>query len=632
MASPEILRLPLEALQYIVGCLHDCHPRSLKNFALASKACLAAARVYLYREVHIEVGSPEKLVLDVGRQLSHLELRHALTYPRKVVVSGILARDSPDAWEPLVRLVRTLTAVSDFEYSCHTRLPPCVLAAIHEFLPRCRLHLLSLLFEGSTDDVLDPHELALASSPCLHSIRVVARNFGREIDDLNNGTLPPLPPYLVAEYSDFNSIMTQDMVAGLAPNLKSVKLAHGHERQLDEGSPPPFRRTLDGNVSSPGLGKLAFLDLSCMNPAPDYLEAWASLTDFTLLRELRLTILNPGDGIFTRAAQRCSFPSLNRFTVQFRMALASPENVTDDVLAFLRCLPPLEGLTLSMPLNPAILDCILHRFGGSLRDLVLEDAEKAIRHTSLSRHVISRIADNCPLLEKLQVSVPRSRSDGREVELYRTFGRMRRLKQLTLHNVVDANISDEAEERIVRDANPFGTLVLGDISPPDPSNTCVVDLLLNAAMDRTLALSIWDIINMAKQGVPLEKLSLTPYLSSWISNDNTDAGIGLADLLWRMGSHFVLKRRANKDDPRVIVSDKRRFLRETLDIMNREREARGPHPDPNELLRFPTWPVMKAFRQLWPPKQGSVDWRDDWESEPLIFDPPDDWESEPLMA
>lgn len=84
------------------------------------------------------------------------------------------AYDNDYLWQPLARLMERLPGLVDVVYACRSQIPPCLLQALHTHLPACRLHhytfyLRSLNVKGKAPD---PHELALVTSPCLHSLHL----------------------------------------------------------------------------------------------------------------------------------------------------------------------------------------------------------------------------------------------------------------------------------------------------------------------------------------------------------------------------------------------------------------------------------------------------------------------------
>jgi hypothetical protein len=46
-----------------------------------------------------------------------------------------------DAWKPLASLLQKLPALMDLRYGFPGQFPPCLLEALHKYLPRCKLHI-----------------------------------------------------------------------------------------------------------------------------------------------------------------------------------------------------------------------------------------------------------------------------------------------------------------------------------------------------------------------------------------------------------------------------------------------------------------------------------------------------------
>lgn len=79
---------------------------------------------------------------------------------------------------------------------------------LHQYLPQCKLHIKPFGFRSLDATNVDPHEFALATSPCLHSISV---KFAR----------------CIAENHDEGVLL---LAASLAPNLKEAKTYHEEDR------------------------------------------------------------------------------------------------------------------------------------------------------------------------------------------------------------------------------------------------------------------------------------------------------------------------------------------------------------------------------------------------------------------
>lgn len=119
--------------------------------------------------------------------------------------------EADDTWKPLAALSRQLVALEDLIYRCPNQFPPCLLETLHQYLPHYRLHIDPFKLRSLNEPSTDPYEITLATSPCLYSIGVDC--------DMQHGAI-------TGEVQNFNFDAVQSMVAGLAPNLKEVRVFH----------------------------------------------------------------------------------------------------------------------------------------------------------------------------------------------------------------------------------------------------------------------------------------------------------------------------------------------------------------------------------------------------------------------
>jgi hypothetical protein len=128
-----------------------------------------------------------------------------------------------DAWRPLASLLKKFPALMDLRYGFPGQFPPCLLEALHKYLPRCRLHINTLKLRSLNAPSTDPYELMLATSPSLTNIRVEC--------DMQHG-------YITKHIPNFNYEAVQSMVGGLAPYLKELQIFHADwEPNLDSYLP-----------------------------------------------------------------------------------------------------------------------------------------------------------------------------------------------------------------------------------------------------------------------------------------------------------------------------------------------------------------------------------------------------------
>ncbi|KXX83291.1 hypothetical protein MMYC01_200299 [Madurella mycetomatis] len=580
MAPTKLDSLPLETLERMASYLHGTHRPSLYALSLANKACHRATLRSVFREIHLAVGDAKTLQCGVGalvkilfgrgstRHVRHLHIKGFLLMnieesSKQGVEAGTLNRTDGDgggdsdedddgafdycamerdsveeilgdqepyldgdfydnepikvspeedmAWAPVVNLVKTLPHLTELVYECRNQFPPSLLDALHKHHPHCKLHHRTFRLRSLRCGAPDPHEMAIATSPCLHSVKV--RYAWRDSDGQD----------------DYNEEAMQELVAGLAPNLKEVHMiriapsptARSIRRLPFPRAPWPG---LPGFVPGRGTGSLTSLSLAgTIESGPSFLQAWKNHTDFGLLHHLTL-----GGGIGTDhvrindeamrwIVQNCSFPRLKSLYVCLGRDDDEVEkpNYTMDAVAFFKTLVPLDELSVSGPLEPDIVDAILARHGRTLRKLSLRPSESEFHLRDDRPHIpltfnkehILQIQAQCPSLQDLALSVRRTRSDAREVEMYRAFGKMERLQSLFLtldcsnwrvHRgaSTDDPLFDEDDHQLYTELHP--RLKRGHFR----------ETFMNCAVDETLARSIWETICHAKVGRRLESLKL----------------------------------------------------------------------------------------------------------------------------
>jgi hypothetical protein len=179
-----------------------------------------------------------------------------------------------DAWKPLASLLQKLPALMDLRYGFPGQFPPCLLEALHKYLPRCRLHINTFKLRSLNAPSTDPYELMLATSPSLTSIRVEC--------DMQHC-------YITKHIPNFNYEAVQRMVGGLAPNLKELQIFHADwEANLDSYLPSKAWRGLTSSdqieSSRPVSGSLRCLEIDVGHAViePQLIETWKAHTDFSI--------------------------------------------------------------------------------------------------------------------------------------------------------------------------------------------------------------------------------------------------------------------------------------------------------------------------------------------------------------
>ncbi|KAF2445511.1 hypothetical protein P171DRAFT_520289 [Karstenula rhodostoma CBS 690.94] len=641
-----LLSLPLEILQQTIECVETLHRPSLFSFSLTSKACRKASAFLLFRRLTVTVHDRDRLRCDVNTLLSALSRTDSARQVRRLGIKGapkpkprtkerdsqaaypnwrctnwlveqglvdILPDEEPNCnhnsyvvydegvtkrssdedtdWAPVVALLQETPHLQDLVYDCKTQFPPCLLETLHERLPQCRLHHRTFRLRTLLWGVPYPYEMQLATSPCLHSVKLVCARRDSDGDD------------------DFNLEAVMEL-AGLAPNLKDVTILHLDPNDIRRFD---FRRRGDWqglpNYNSKARGSLTSLSLKGYGRLPNHLRDWARYTDFACLQHLSLggsyqeeTYALCGDDM-EWLTQDHAFPRLRTLCVCLTRDDRFHErpHYSDQAVSFFHAFPPLQELSIYGPIDPPVLDAILSRHGPALEKLSLHPSEElGTWHNGRNRcdipmqfsheHMLN-IQLRCPRLAHLAIPVKRNQSRPSEVALYKCFADMPALRTLFL-------TLDCSEWRVTRDTNynPHFTGTDNDLvgEPRRVRRGTMKEMLINCAVDEGLARSIWGVIDGAKKGRRMEWVRL------W-----TRGGGQFGDGGWspfnavtqELSRSWVVEREAREDKEEVVVRDIGRY---------------------GEIFFLPNDRIEgQIFREIWDCGEDRGGWEKAWKSFPL---------------
>ncbi|KAG7293530.1 hypothetical protein NEMBOFW57_003582 [Staphylotrichum longicolle] len=521
------------------------------------------------------------------------------------------------AWEPLAELLRLLPGLVDLMYECPVQFPPCLLQVLRDRMPGqlIRLHLRNLalplrlvgLDRLSGAVTVSPHDLAVLTSPCLHSIW------------LREPRLPsdPLP---AQQAEAFLQILWTD---GLAPNLRDLQLSQipRYFRQ-----PPPFLGQLDLCTWLPAelatrprkqqRYELRHLELgdvrSCLSLTDAQLQLWDRVVHLNGLQSLKLSgcvdIAAP-DGLLPQ----CDFSALT--TLALCCTMRPSVEYSDNMRRFIRSLPRLEHLYIrnwdwnmgpffdpDPDADPAA-DSDADSDGGStpcttVKTLWLDHGFSWMptsrvrpRSSLVSVSEISRLGAQYPRVESLSLPIVRSWGDSDEVALYKAVrASFPRLSRLALTWKPPPEPPMDGEYLPVGSCRSSSTVssatkrVTG--VPMEHRGDSIVRDMANGAVDARLAQQIFEMISspgLEAMMVRARRLGQGPWNMPW----------------WDEITRAWL-----------------------VDTVNPGREVRvkeiGRAPViPDYWLQLPEL-IERAFRKVWPErKEGSKGWCDDWESFPL---------------
>jgi hypothetical protein len=314
-------------------------------------------------------------------------------------------------------------------------------------------------------------------------------------------------------------------------------------------------------------------------------------------------------------AKNHSFPRLKTLIVYLTREDIYEEkpHYSENAVSFFQVLGSLEELSISGPIDSQIMDAVLSQHGQTLKKLSLYPLEGEGNYENgrdrrdipmeFTKDHILQIQTQCPVLEDLAIPVKRNKSSASEAEMYRCFDKMKSLRSLFL-------LLDCSNWRVSRDDtynsqfNEEDDQLMRDHDPSAVKKGVLKEMLINCAVDEVLAQSIWKTITHKKMGIQLERLRLWTKGGSDYGQGRSDQGAGA--MTRNLSRSWLIERvpRDDRDDFTVKELGKygRGFERENVEF-----EVRVGGDSAAE----------QVFRSIWPRKEGSRDWRDDWSSFPL---------------
>lgn len=640
--------LPFELLSSICEYVALIHEPSTLDLALVNHTLHAAATASLFYTIRIEVQSPAKLTKDV-EDLSSLLARRGSQHVRCLVISGRMRRrssyvlhlmrfphdkgisrnnntrkeakprpsvfhfdqalrlapsqesfraayENDGAWRPLALLIAGLPNLADLVYRCRDQLSPCLLQALEVHQPNCRLHMKTFGIRCLHEDHPDPHEFAIAKSPCLHSVCVA-----------HDTHFPP-----TGEDDSEDAVMKY--IVGLAPNLKEVSTISVRKRYRRTDHRPGWQnfKELDFKQESV-LRFLQVLDLDGSFGIP--LGEWLESTDLTTLKTVRyhqqITLtqilhmrLEFNFRVLTTLGLHLLDPPSPRDREMYQLELGS----------FLKELLSLQCLELVGEVTRAVFLVVLQVTTPSLRKLCL------LHHKDLPRRGfietdddVKRIGGSFPCLEELILNITRSRGNAHEVAIYQALGSMPKLRSLSL----TLDVSKSCQGPRPEPGRPFPLPLSLPLSSPNDAtfddydrqtfdgmpfyrNGHVRDLFINSAIDSSLACAIFHKMSAVQptQTSLLGFLQLQSCIRGTLTPD-------LRSIAAHLSRSWTVKRAVDQDKFDTVIA-----IEEKRDV-NEDEASLQPRLNGR---------IGEIFRRIWPEKKKGSDWREDWKSYPLCED------------
>lgn len=619
-------RLPTELLQQICGFLNRS---DLCQFSLVNRDCWVASRPHIFHTVCVDFSSPETLEANVERwtavllpsdsfkSVEHLQVVAKDLYPlaqrledcgdqplsswRFCAIDHRSTRLLEDDahWQKLEELLERLRGLRDLTWGCAEQIPPCILKYIHESLPQCRIHmrnfsLRSLVQPPQIPINVGPHELAIAASPCLYSIAM-------KYD------------FMYSDCANYNENAVMDMVAGVAPNLRNVSLLYessGSDPWLVAALRVPrqsWHRGLISPLSSDAArGALHCLELATMVTI-DSLKSWSRLTDFSVLRSLKI---HPS--IFSSELRWLTgqFASLDTLVLRPDLSVEDTmEELADATEDFLLALPSLRRLKLTGSYQQRTVSSAINHSGVSLQQLhlsLVNDDSGGIPESCSPGFVnpdfLYTLEQKCPVLEDLSLCMLRSQGDAHEVAIYRGLSKIPTLRKI--HLSIYCSQSLLWDKRILEDislADSWGAAVSeGKMSEVDKA-------MIDLAIDETLAKSLFHAIAAAKctYAPPLEHLTLR--VMALEAQGGWGSSYSLIKLLQYIGHSWTCTGTLRDDRPHECAVE---------EYDQEDQLDRKDLEESGELAEIADTHITAALHRVWPESRNGS-WRDKWHSFPL---------------
>ncbi|GAB1209174.1 hypothetical protein APSETT445_007941 [Aspergillus pseudonomiae] len=676
---PPFRRLPSELIRFIFTLIANDEPTSLHDLKLVSRLFYThasiAARSIIYRDIAIKVCRHYALTKSTQEIVKGLDKTKSFHYARRLIIEESLSTCEADdpckahvvwrppklselrrtdldepyestcaaglqetpwcpntrdadvrltdrrnhAWMPVAELIRNLPALTDLFFRCGGQFPVCLLDALHDCAPRSRLHLQT--FSLSSMDALteDSQEHKLVFSPALHSIMLQYNERGvRSYDN-----------------SPCYRMKTIQRLVKSAPNLKELQITRREAPQNFAYAPLPIPlqkpKTDEDDISIPPASLKLLRIIDQVPLTARMLLEWGKHTRFSELETLELCSLAKPKALMIWS-QQLKFPKLKVLYLQLKAHAFLEEDAPttefyEAATHFIKSLPPLKELYLEGWHSLVSLNPLVRHHGCCLRRLDLAGPQA---WQCLTERDILQLGEHCPLLESLDLTIPRSQGDATEVALYKAIGTIPRLKYLHLHlDISDATLgtsqdnmarATDTEQEFHRGRNPIPNTPTKPPSEPSfdkfgnkfsvkdlggcyrSRNGHIQRLFRNSAVDSNLACSIFRIIsgNKAVGSSLLERMIIRLQCSAFETHTLFSQLVHIFPCAW-------LVERNSRDDRRGEVMA--------------TQVASCPYTKTLFGSSF-LEPWKEVFRSVWPGVgMGSGDaWWDDWRSFSLEAD------------
>ncbi|KAH0367717.1 hypothetical protein KCU65_g4451, partial [Aureobasidium melanogenum] len=442
----------------------------------------------------------------------------------------------------------------------------------------------------------DKHELAIASSPCLHSIWF---KYMDEEEDI---------------YARYSQKVVQQVLAVLAPNVEDVRFLRSQltQRRLRRSMVPHGTELVllekDKIIPSTRLKRLiiAANHYGGVELAGHELEGWHRHVDFSCLRILMLNA--PLELSALRWLRKCNFASLKELAFQLHdNDDAEGERAMQLASSFVVRLPPLSNLFIRDPWTdpPFRIIDILMRHGASLHTFRLQH-RNGLSIRSATR-ILKLMRRRCSQLTELSFSILREQGSIDEMRLYKSFAGLPMLRCLDLSLVAGGGLAStftRGDQRVIlptrlerHEYDDFDQQILEDVTRDhNPLYGDVRRAFIDKAIDENFARTVYRLACARPRSLKEFVLTSDPYF--FVDSQRRNSSI--REVFSHICRSWTVQPGIRDDRPDELV------VRE----MDRPR---GIHVDPAPEKLDPR--VEQIFTRIWPGSEdGTSDWRTDWHS------------------
>ncbi|KAJ0421669.1 hypothetical protein BJY00DRAFT_282161 [Aspergillus carlsbadensis] len=489
-----------------------------------------------------------------------------------------------EEWQPLVTLVSHLRCLARLNYGLLNRFPMPIHEAIARYHPECALN----IWKGAMP-LLDPpldQQTFLNSNPLQDPL---PRMDDYSLSNLRSYTaLCPVKSKIVSP-----QIQWTHMTRHLSYLAACHHLRHLEIRPDDRwGTYDEVNRSNERWASIPppeAIANLESLRVSDSSPCEQILVDLASVFALSTLRSLDFDVYEHPDLLRDLAPR---LPNLQRLFISMDTYMgrdpdlfAENQGVVEAILAF----RPLQYLCFRGVRNVTTLHTIVEHHGATLKGLLIEPTRKGrvgrsrdyhFKYPAMTPADVRRIAESTPLLRELRLPIKRTKGDKDECAIYKAIGSFCNLRCLLLDLHYDIR------------------------TPPvdpqwRPGASQLRDILINAATDKDLAQSIWNLIARNQASKALRTLTVRPFGADVLKMPE-------AYLLMTVGRAFLVMRPPSDAFEPLQIRRVAEGAYE-LEVERRLQEGDGPR-------RGLTPALKQVVDGVWP---GPGKWQTRWRSFPL---------------